>query len=122
MHVANHDAQPDVQSKEMTMAKTAMRISLFSVIATGLFAQAAVLTLVTATAQAGDHDHHGASGKPGQSATSGPLTIEKAWARATPGGSKVGVGYLTVSNKGTEAETLVAAEADFAEHVEIHDM
>ncbi len=31
----------------------------------------------------------------------GDLVITQAWTRATPGGAKIGGGYLTIENKGT---------------------
>ena len=39
----------------------------------------------------------------------GDLVITQAWSRATPGGANVGGGYLTIQNKGTEADRLTAA-------------
>lgn len=52
----------------------------------------------------------------------GTLEIEHPWARMTPAGAKVGGGYLTVENDGKEADRLVAATAEIAERVEIHEM
>ena len=48
------------------------------------------------------------------------LTIERGWARATPGMVKNGAVYLTVLNKGKKKDTLVAAESELAERTEIH--
>jgi uncharacterized protein YcnI len=79
---------------------------------------AAGLTLVAAAA--GGHEHHGSAA--GRSATIGNLAIDAPWARATPAGAKVGAGYLTIRNTGTEADALVAVETDFAGRSEIHDM
>ncbi len=31
----------------------------------------------------------------------GDLVISQAWSRATPGGAKIGGGYLTIENKGS---------------------
>lgn len=86
---------------------------------------AASLTLVAASSEG--HEHHssgGNAGQPGGSAaqTIGKLSIEAAWARATPAGAKVGAGYLTIRNTGTEADALVGVRADFAVRSEIHDM
>ena len=33
----------------------------------------------------------------------GDLVITQAWSRATPGGAKIGGGYLTIENKGADA-------------------
>jgi copper(I)-binding protein len=54
--------------------------------------------------------------------TAGNLTIEQPFSRATPGGAKVGGGYMTIVNKGTSADKLVAAASPAAERVEIHEM
>jgi copper(I)-binding protein len=51
----------------------------------------------------------------------GDLTISTPWARATPKGAEVGVGYLTVQNNGATADKLTGGGADFA-NVEIHQM
>lgn len=52
----------------------------------------------------------------------GDLRIEKAWSRATPGNSKIGAGYLTVTNTGSAPDTLVSATTSASDHVEIHEM
>ena len=52
----------------------------------------------------------------------GSLAIDQPWTRATPGGAKVGGGYLTIKNTGHETDRLVAGAADFAGKVEIHEM
>ena len=52
----------------------------------------------------------------------GDLTIGHPWSRATPGGAKVGGGYLTITNKGSAPDRLIAATAAVADHVEIHEM
>jgi len=52
----------------------------------------------------------------------GSLEIDHPWARATPGGAKVGAGYLVVKNTGTAPDRLVAGAAPFAGRVEIHEM
>ena len=48
--------------------------------------------------------------------------ISQEWARATPGGAKVGGGYLTIENKGTAPDKLVGATADAAGKIEVHEM
>jgi len=44
----------------------------------------------------------------------GPLQVENPWVRATPGGAKVGGGYLTIKNDGTSSP--------IAEKLELHEM
>ena len=51
----------------------------------------------------------------------GDLTIDKAWARATPKGSQVGAGYLTIRNDGASADKLTAVSVDFAD-AQVHEM
>lgn len=52
----------------------------------------------------------------------GDISIEAPWSRATPGGAKVGAGYLTIKNGGSAPDRLVSATADVAEKTEIHEM
>ena len=52
----------------------------------------------------------------------GDLVITQAWSRATPGGAKVGGGYLTIENKGSAPDRLIGGAADVADRVQIHEM
>lgn len=52
----------------------------------------------------------------------GAIKIEHPWARATPGGAKVGGGYILIENEGPSPDRLVSAAAEIAGHVEIHEM
>lgn len=52
----------------------------------------------------------------------GDLVISQAWSRATPGGAKVAGGYLTIENKGTAPDKLVAVTAEIAGKAEVHEM
>jgi periplasmic copper chaperone A len=52
----------------------------------------------------------------------GDLVISQAWARATPGGAKIGGGFLTIENKGTAPDKLIGASADAAGKIEVHEM
>jgi len=52
----------------------------------------------------------------------GDLVISQAWSRATPGGAKVAGGFLTIENKGTAPDKLVAVSAEIAGKAEIHEM
>jgi len=52
----------------------------------------------------------------------GDLVITQAWARATPGGAKVGGGFLSIENKGSAPDKLVGVTAEAAGKVEVHEM
>jgi periplasmic copper chaperone A len=52
----------------------------------------------------------------------GDLVITQAWSRATPGGAKIGGGYLTIENKGSTPDRLIGGSADVASKVEVHEM
>jgi len=52
----------------------------------------------------------------------GDLVITQAWSRATPGGAKIGGGYLTIENKGSTPDRLIGGSADIAAKVEVHEM
>src|SRR5262245_15062026 len=53
--------------------------------------------------------------------SAGGLQIGNPWARATPKGSTVTAGYLTITNKGTEADRLIGGSAALASRFEVHD-
>ncbi|MGB3447040.1 MAG: copper chaperone PCu(A)C [Xanthobacteraceae bacterium] len=57
-----------------------------------------------------------------QPVKAGDLVISNAWTRATPGGAKVGGGYLTIENKGTTADRLVGGTTTVAGKLEVHQM
>jgi uncharacterized protein YcnI len=52
----------------------------------------------------------------------GTLNIEQPWSRATPGGAKVGGGYLRITNGGTTPDRLVGGSFPLAGKVEVHEM
>jgi len=52
----------------------------------------------------------------------GDLVITQAWSRATPGGAKIGGGYLTIENKGSVPDRLIGGSADVADKVQLHEM
>jgi copper(I)-binding protein len=52
----------------------------------------------------------------------GAITIETPWSRATPGGAKVAVGYLTIKNDAATPDRLVSVIADIAGRAGIHQM
>jgi copper(I)-binding protein len=51
----------------------------------------------------------------------GDLSIDNAWARATPKGSPVGAGYVTIRNDGATADRLTGVAVDFAA-AQVHEM
>lgn len=52
----------------------------------------------------------------------GDLVISQAWSRATPGGAKIGGGYLTIENKGATPDRLIGGTWDAGAKVEVHEM
>jgi periplasmic copper chaperone A len=52
----------------------------------------------------------------------GDLVLDHAWSRATPGGAKVGGGYLIIENKGATADKLIGGSSPVAGKVEVHEM
>lgn len=52
----------------------------------------------------------------------GTLEIEQPWIRATPGGAKVGGGYVRITNTGPEPDRLVGASIPLSGRGEIHEM
>jgi periplasmic copper chaperone A len=53
--------------------------------------------------------------------SAGGLQIASPWARATPKGSTITAGYLTITNKGTETDHLIGGSAALASRFEVHD-
>jgi periplasmic copper chaperone A len=58
----------------------------------------------------------------GATSTIGALVIAQPWARATPGGAKVGGGYFTITNTGREPDRLVGGSVEVASRFELHEM
>ncbi|WP_020174587.1 copper chaperone PCu(A)C [Methyloferula stellata] len=54
--------------------------------------------------------------------TVGSLEVAAPWLRATPGGAKVGGGYLRIINKGTESDRLIGASIPIAKTGAVHEM
>ena len=52
----------------------------------------------------------------------GEISVEQPWSRATPGGAKVGAGYLTVTNGSATPDRLLSATTEVAGRTEIHEM
>ena len=56
-----------------------------------------------------------------QQIKAGDLVLDHAWARATPGGAKVGGGFLTIENKGATPDKLIGGSSPAAGKVELHE-
>ena len=52
----------------------------------------------------------------------GSIEIGSPWARATPKGAPVAGAYMTITNKGTEADRLVGVSSPVASKAEVHQM
>lgn len=52
----------------------------------------------------------------------GSLVISQPWSRATAGGAKVGAGYMTITNTGSEADQLIGGSLPQAGKFEVHEM
>ena len=50
----------------------------------------------------------------------GDLQIRHPWARATPPGTSVGVGYFEIRNNGSQPDRLLSASSPVAKRVEMH--
>jgi periplasmic copper chaperone A len=59
---------------------------------------------------------------PAQHVTSANIVVTQAWSRATPSGSKVAGGYLTIENKALAADRLLSGSTVSAKKLEIHEM
>ena len=52
--------------------------------------------------------------------TSGDITVQSAWARATPPGADTGAVYLTLTNKGASDDRLTGVETPVADMAMLH--
>src|SRR5262249_33435534 len=52
----------------------------------------------------------------------GSIEISDPWSRATPKGTNIGAGYMTIENRGTEPDRLVAGNTDVSAGVQLHEM
>jgi copper(I)-binding protein len=68
------------------------------------------LLAASVLAAAAHADHHSV----------GSLVIGHPWSRPTASGMPTGVAYLTITNKGPDEDTLIAARTPAAERVEFH--
>lgn len=51
----------------------------------------------------------------------GGVSVREAWSRATPGGAKVGVGYVVIENRGSAPQRLTGARSDVSDKTELHE-
>jgi copper(I)-binding protein len=91
------------------MKRTAMKRTAMKKTVLGLIGMALLACLAAAPAR-------------GDEVKAGDLVISQAWSRATPGGAKIGAGYLTIENKGSAMDRLVGVSADIAGKIEVHEM
>lgn len=87
--------------------------------ARGALGAAALLGLSVAGA-AQPHSSHAAGPAPVYKI--GALVIESPWSRATPGGAKVGGGYMRITNGGAEPDRLIGGTMPLAARFELHEM
>jgi len=52
----------------------------------------------------------------------GSVKISAPWARATPKGAAVGVGYMTITNNGSAPDRLIGGASDVSNRFELHEM
>jgi len=52
----------------------------------------------------------------------GSLDISDPWSRATPKGSSVAAGYMTIKNSGSTSDRLINGSSDVASKFEVHEM
>lgn len=62
----------------------------------------------------------GSGGALAQQPPAGGVTVVEPWARATPGGAKVGAAYMELKAGAAGADKLVSASSGVAEAVELH--
>jgi periplasmic copper chaperone A len=78
--------------------------------------------LIVAATKADGHDHGAMATSTGKDVKVGALVIAAPWARATPGGARVGGGYMTITNTGKEPDRLIGGSAEIAGIFELHEM
>lgn len=54
--------------------------------------------------------------------TVGKLQISQVWTRVTPPASRVAGGFMTITNAGTEPDTLIGGSALVSQKIEVHEM
>lgn len=76
---------------------------------TAVLAGAAAICILALPARAGDYDL-------------GSIHISQPWSQATPKGAATGVGYVTLTNKGTVPDKVSCVSDDASAQCEIHSM
>lgn len=89
----------------------------FAIATAGLVALASISPAQTPM----DHGGHGAMAGTATFRLGG-LAVTAPWTRATPGGAKIGGGYLKITNNGRTPDRFVGATSDASDHVELHEM
>lgn len=51
----------------------------------------------------------------------GDIVVDHPYARETPSAARIGGGFMVLRNEGDQGEELIAASADWAERIEIHE-
>lgn len=57
-----------------------------------------------------------------QDYTAGSIKISQVWTREVPKGSQVAAGFMTLTNTGKEADTLIGGSSTIAGKFEVHEM
>ena len=52
----------------------------------------------------------------------GKIKVSQVWTRVTPPASKVGGGFMSITNTGTEPDTLIGGTAVISNRFEVHEM
>ncbi|MEL6372954.1 MAG: copper chaperone PCu(A)C [Pseudomonadota bacterium] len=98
----------------MARARKGVAIGAGVLGAIGILALMALPPVTTAVAQSIEPERT-REATPGAS-----VQVQGVWARATPGRSKLGAVYLTLTARGSEDDALVGAATPLAERVELH--
>lgn len=80
---------------------------------------AAALLAISVAASAQQPPHRA---QPERVYRAGALVVESPWSRETPGGAKVGGGYMRIINGGTEPDRLVGGTMPLAARFELHEV
>lgn len=84
------------------------------------FATALALTLLLSTVGAGTVFAGGAGEASAETARQAPIVIHDAWARETPGDTRVSAAYFVIENRGDADDALIGASTPVAGTVELH--
>lgn len=96
-----------------------LRLTAFPTV--GLYTAASIAaTVIAGATPVSAHEHGNKKEMSAQPATSSPVTVENAWARATPGLAKNGGAYFTAVNTGKYTDRIVGVSSDMAARTELH--